>query len=96
MTQIDQKMTLLIAGGISQALIMMPVLFHLSVYKLEGEILRTLSKCTIGSWGECLLCWRAQLPFRGNSAGWMNGLAGISSSSAQVSPTSSPQAEMTP
>lgn len=55
MTQIDQKMTLLIAGGISQALIMMPVLFHLSIYKLEGEILHTLSKCMVVSWGECLL-----------------------------------------
>lgn len=33
------------------------------------------SVCTTPSWGECSMCWRAGLLFRGSWKGWRNGLS---------------------
>ena len=61
-------------SGVSQGLMLVPILFNLYINNIDGGMECTLSKFADNTWEECLMHQLAVLLFRGMRVGCRNGL----------------------
>lgn len=82
------KVCWLLTSGTPQWLILVPAMFNMLSNNLDNGIEYTIVRFAGDiNWGQCLLCGRAELPCRGVSETWWNGLSEIwSLTEAHVKP----------
>lgn len=69
-----KSMWRLVMSGVSQGLMLVPILFKVFINSIDSRMECTLSKFADSKWGECLMHQLVVLIFRGMWIDWRNGL----------------------